>query len=248
MAEAKAGVVLGLSGGLESAILLAYAIREFGRENVFPLSFDYGQANMIELTYARKLCDFYNIELRLITLSRIFREDNTQDTLPKPVPSRNLNFLALLTAYAQMRNVAYMWICQNQDSEKATTYPDNRLVFFESLAATIFLGTNGEISLHMPFCHLNKAGLIEFAFILNAPLDLTQTCSQGKRPACGVCKSCKERLNAFTSAKFVDPLAYDIIHYESDTTANLFFVKQRIQAGRSLLDTDGTDLELHNVI
>ncbi len=46
-----------LSGGQDSTTCLYWAIKEFGRENVSSLSFDYGQRHRIELEAARKVSE-----------------------------------------------------------------------------------------------------------------------------------------------------------------------------------------------
>ena len=56
--EKKHGVVLSLSGGLDSSTLLLKCINEY--ENVVALSFDYGQKHKIELQKAKDLVHYLN--------------------------------------------------------------------------------------------------------------------------------------------------------------------------------------------
>ena len=46
--------------------------------------------------------------------------------------------------------------------------------------------------------------------ILGVPYDLTHTCYTGRRPACGECDACAERVAAFRACGAVDPLEYEI--------------------------------------
>ena len=62
------------SGGMDSSLCLALAVKEFGAENVLSLSFTYNQRHALELDRARKISDFFkvdHIELNLDCLSQI---------------------------------------------------------------------------------------------------------------------------------------------------------------------------------
>lgn len=50
------------SGGMDSSLCLASAIREFGSENILSLSFIYGQRHLSELKQAQKICSDWNVD------------------------------------------------------------------------------------------------------------------------------------------------------------------------------------------
>lgn len=50
------------SGGMDSSLCLALAIREFGPKNVLSLSFDYSQRHFLELQQAAKICAQWNVD------------------------------------------------------------------------------------------------------------------------------------------------------------------------------------------
>jgi 7-cyano-7-deazaguanine synthase len=62
------------SGGMDSSLCLALAVKEFGAEKVLSLSFTYNQRHALELDRAQKISDFFKVdhmELNLDCLSQI---------------------------------------------------------------------------------------------------------------------------------------------------------------------------------
>ncbi len=57
--------------------------------------------------------------------------------------------------------------------------------------------------------HLSKADIVRWGLEHGVPYELTHSCYQGRRPACGVCDTCQARLAAFAAAGAADPLAYE---------------------------------------
>lgn len=56
------------SGGMDSSICLAIAIKEFGKESVLSLSFFYGQRHSSELIQAKKICEAWKVDHHVISL------------------------------------------------------------------------------------------------------------------------------------------------------------------------------------
>jgi len=75
---------------------------------------------------------------------------------------------------------------------------------------SINLGTKDEtkIEIKMPLVHLQKSQIVQTALDLNVPLELTWSCYKNEDEACGVCDSCRLRLNGFKIAGVVDPIRY----------------------------------------
>lgn len=64
--------ICAVSGGMDSAVCLFHAIKEYGKENVVAASIYYGQKHDIELKKAREMCKHLNIELIELDLKPIF--------------------------------------------------------------------------------------------------------------------------------------------------------------------------------
>ena len=92
-------------------------------------------------------------------------------------------------------------------------YPDCTPEFIKSLEQTLQYATdNPNICIHTPLMWLTKAESIKLAKKNRALeyLHMTQTCYEGKSPACGVCPSCKLRIAGFKEAGIIDPIKYEI--------------------------------------
>jgi len=75
---------------------------------------------------------------------------------------------------------------------------------------SINLGTKDEtnIEIKMPLVHLKKSQIVQKALELQVPLSLTWSCYKNEDEACGVCDSCRLRLNGFKVAGVKDPINY----------------------------------------
>jgi 7-cyano-7-deazaguanine synthase len=89
-------------------------------------------------------------------------------------------------------------------------FPDARPEFLASMATTLSLGLDHPIAIAAPFLAWEKEDVIRRGVELGVPLELTLSCMQ---PApgpvhCGLCSKCRERRDAFRSARVADPAAY----------------------------------------
>jgi 7-cyano-7-deazaguanine synthase len=69
MRDKKAVVVH--SGGMDSSLCLALAMREFGTHNVHSLTFSYGQRHSSEIIQAQKICRDWRVHHRLVPLDSL---------------------------------------------------------------------------------------------------------------------------------------------------------------------------------
>jgi 7-cyano-7-deazaguanine synthase len=67
------------SGGMDSTICLALAIREFGKDQVLSLSFNYGQRHSQEFIQAKKICADWGVDHTLLSLECL--KEITQNAL-----------------------------------------------------------------------------------------------------------------------------------------------------------------------
>ena len=68
-----------------------------------------------------------------------------------------------------------------------------------------------KIEIRTPLVHLSKAQIVQEARKLNVPLEHTWSCYKEEKEACGVCDSCRLRLNGFRIAGVKDPISYKVL-------------------------------------
>ena len=125
------------------------------------------------------------------------------------VPFRNGIFLSMAAAIAEKEGAEVISIGVVQ--EDSSGYPDCREDYIKAMQNAINLGTKDEtnISIHMPLVHLLKSQIVEKSLELSVPLELTWSCYKNEDKACGVCDSCRLRLNGFKQAGELDPIVYE---------------------------------------
>ena len=124
------------------------------------------------------------------------------------VPFRNGIFLSIAGAIAEKEGAEVISI--GVVEEDSSGYPDCRENFIESIQKSINLGTKDEtfIEIAMPLVHLKKSQIVHAAINHKVPLELTWSCYQNEDEACGVCDSCRLRLQGFEQAGITDPIPY----------------------------------------
>ena len=97
--------------------------------------------------------------------------------------------------------------------EDSSGYPDCTDQFIQDITKAINQGTKEEtkIDIITPLVHLTKAQIVEEAIKLNVPLEHTLSCYKEEEVACGVCDSCRLRLNGFKIAGVKDPIPYKVL-------------------------------------
>ena len=214
-----------MSGGMDST-LVAYKMRALGYE-IIALHFNYGQRTVIkELEAFRAITDAlgtqerYEIDLDFFkTIGASALTDHSIDVPTEGiepgvpvtyVPFRNGIFLSIATAIAEKEGCEVMAI--GVVEEDSSGYPDCRDTFIKSFETSANLGTKDttHIRIEMPLVHLQKSQIVQEAYKLNVPLELTWSCYQSDDKACGVCDSCRLRLRGFELAGQKDPIAYAV--------------------------------------
>ena len=226
MAQPNIHAVVLLSGGLDSATVLAIARAE-GRE-VSAVSFDYGQRHRAELAAGVRVAASLGVA-RHVTVPldlRAFGGSALTDDIDVPkdalgaddvpvtyVPARNTVFLALAVAYAEARGAEEIWIGVN--AVDFSGYPDCRPEFLEAFRRVILTGTRsgvdrGEPRVIAPLLEMSKADIIRKGTALDVDYSLTLSCydpdEEGR--ACGHCDSCLLRKEGFAAAGVADPTRY----------------------------------------
>ena len=124
------------------------------------------------------------------------------------VPYRNGIFLSIAAAIAQKYDAQAMYI--GVVEEDSSGYPDCRESFISSIEESINLGLRDDSSLEIktPLIHLSKAEIVKKSLELGVKLEHTWSCYKNSDKACGVCDSCRLRLNGFSKAGSKDLIEY----------------------------------------
>ena len=222
MSNSKKAVCI-ISGGMDSA-LGAKIAKEEGYE-LIALHFNYGQrTEKKELESFRKISkkleciESYEIDLdffkqigasALTDSSLDVPTDGLEEGVPITyVPFRNGIFISIATALAEKHGAEALFI--GVVEEDSSGYPDCRDTYIRSMEESINLGTKDETKLliKMPLVHMQKSEIVSKSIELGVPLEDTWSCYQNENKACGVCDSCRLRLNGFEKAGVLDPIDY----------------------------------------
>ncbi len=219
--------VVVLSGGMDSCVCAALAVRDFGAANVAALHVSYGQRTEAREQQAfREICDRLAIARRLVVRNQVLDQIGgsalTDSKVAVPlageqigqqipityVPFRNAHFLSAAVSWAEVIGAQKIYIgAVEQDS---SGYPDCRPEYYEAFNRVIRAGTReGRIRVVTPLIAMRKAEIVALGLRLGAPFELTWSCYSGQTKACGVCESCVLRLRAFAAAGMADPIAYE---------------------------------------
>ena len=191
------------SGGIDSTTTLAIAEAE--GLDIYALSFDYGQRHKIELEYARKIAENFdlkkhlviNFDLREISGSALTSDievpinsqkagkqgSGEEKELNIPVtyvPARNTIFLSFALAWAESLNASEIFIGAN--AVDYSGYPDCRQEFINSyeemanLATKASVENNIKFKIRAPLIELTKAEIIRKGTELEVDYSLAWSC------------------------------------------------------------------------
>jgi 7-cyano-7-deazaguanine synthase len=228
MNRSERAVVL-LSGGLDSATVLAHAV-DLGLE-VYALSVDYGQQAQLELKAATRLSaslaiaqhKIVSIGLNQLGGSALVEDRPVPDAraakrthgIPETyVPARNTVMLSVALGWAEVLGAYRIFIGAN--ALDYSGYPDCRPEYLEAFNALARLavaeGSAGgrPVVVEAPLMHLTKAQIIARGLELGVDFAATISCYQPSPAglACGRCESCELRLKGFAENGSTDPAPY----------------------------------------
>jgi len=212
-----------MSGGMDST-LAAYMMKQDGYE-IIAVHFNYDQrTENKELWCFNELVQKLGVQEQYVLDLDFFKQlgasaltdknievptDGLEEGVPVTyVPFRNGIFLSMAAAIAEKEGAELITI--GVVEEDSSGYPDCREAYIEAMQKAINLGTKDEthIQIKMPLVHLKKSQIVSEAIKRNVPLELTWSCYKNEERACGVCDSCRLRLNGFKIAGVSDPIAY----------------------------------------
>lgn len=220
----KKSIVL-FSGGLDSTTALYWALSRY--EEVFALTFDYGQRHRIELSMARKIARKLGVMQKIlrVDLKQIGGSSLTDAKLSLPqyermeeieeglsstyVPFRNGIFLALAAAWAETKGIKEI-VCGFNVID-SPNYPDTRNQFVKAMEEAINQGTKASLSqekIHIiaPFLSMKKSEIIKKGLSLGSDYSFSISCYSGEEIPCQKCSSCVLRQKAWEEVGLQDPL------------------------------------------
>lgn len=204
------------SGGLDSTAALAVAIKRYSTEQVFALSFDYGQRHKVELKCAEAIARRLHVHHKTVSLDGLlhgsallydsevpeghYADDSMKATV---VNGRNLLFAAAAVSIVNEGDAVWFGVHAGDHP----IYPDCRPDFWDPLSGVVLKAYG--VQLTTPFLHVSKADVVKAGVNSDAPLELTWSCYKGDgNTHCGVCGTCVERKEAFELARVKDPTRY----------------------------------------
>lgn len=214
-----------LSGGLDSAVTLFFAVKK--GYDCSGLVFDYGQRHRKEILYSKRIAGYAGSKVRIVKLDLAWKGSSLLDTMaPIPVdrdikkimsgipttyvPARNTIFLALAASFAEAIGAQRIFIGAHY--EDSSGYPDCRKDYLETFARAIRLGTKagneGRLALEFPLIDKKKSQIIKLGASLGVPFQFTWSCYSGGNRPCLRCDSCILRAKGFKEAGIKDPLIY----------------------------------------
>ena len=212
----KAVVVL--SGGQDSALCLALAVRKYGASEVAAITFAYGQRHAVETKYARRLAKRFGIAAHKVVKFGFYRDlttnalfdptmrisvgkdgrRKTKDAMTPPntlVEGRNAFFLMAAAVWAKTLGATVLYTGVSQTDYSG--YPDCREAFVRAQAKAIRLALDRPIRIVTPFMHMTKRdewALADKLGIFDVIANETVTCYNGiPGKGCGKCPACKLR-------------------------------------------------------
>lgn len=206
----KKSIIL-LSSGLDSAVSLGLFKKELNIR--LALTFDYAQrAAQSEIEASKKLCDFFEIEQKVIKINWL--KDITKTSLlsedkeiPMPdsadiddieksqksaqsvwIPNRNALFLNIAASFADAQNFTHIIFGANK--EEGATFPDNTQEFVDSINKTFKYSTLQKPVVVAPLINFDKTEIVKKALQADFPFSLIRSCYFSQEKHCGKCESC----------------------------------------------------------
>ena len=218
--------VILISGGVDSVTLLHHIIKNLKYEQIFCLSFDYGQRHSQEIDYAKKNANKFSqvFEHEILDISfmgefligstslvkggeQVPSLKDIKLNLDQPityVPNRNMMMLSIAASYAETKSCYELfYAAQAQDFYG---YWDCTREFLCKMNETLSLNRRQPVVVKAPFVDLAKGDIIANGLKLGVNYIDTWTCYRGGAKPCLECPSCVERLKAFESNNCQDPL------------------------------------------
>lgn len=230
LTKMKNKIIVTLSGGMDSAVLLYKAAEEF--KEVHTITFDYGQRHSRELVAAEKQLlnaklDYPNVTFTNKVLDVKYIKDIadtsslTNNEIETPnvnevmgeaqprsyVPYRNLMFLSILLSYAEKMQAEEVWYGA-AEADSLAGYWDGSVQFVDRLNKICMLNRDVTIRVKAPLLEMSKKEIVLKGVELGVNYTDTYTCYSGEYPCDAESASSSLRLKGFIESGYCDPLKY----------------------------------------
>jgi len=223
--EKQKAIVL-LSGGLDSATALYYAVSK--GYDCRCLIFDYGQRHKKEIESAKEIAKSCGAAYEIIKFDLPWKGSALLDTRIKVpehnnpitlklnnripvtyVPARNTIFLSFAVSCAEAIGASAVFIGAN--AVDFSGYPDCRPEYYRVFDKLVRHGTKAgaekkKIRIFTPLIYKTKSEIIKLGTKLGVPYEYTWSCYAGGNRPCLKCDSCVFRGKGFKEAGIKDPL------------------------------------------
>lgn len=219
------------SGGMDSSLCLALAIRKFGCQNVLSLSFNYNQRHSSEMLQAIKICRDWEVEhvilsigcLKEITdnslVNRALKIEHKESAPPNTLVIGRNGLMARLGAiHAHHLGASFIYMGVIEAEEWNSGYRDcsRRYMDLKQEILRIDLA-DPAFEIVTPLVHMSKLETLELGKelgILDYLLSETITCYEGiSREGCRLCPACQlrnEGVRLFSAKYPMIQLPYDV--------------------------------------
>lgn len=195
--EDNKAVVLS-SGGLDSLVVLKYAIERFGAKNVITLDAFYDQNHLIEMSCSKRIAEHFGVRRVTIDISSIFQYSDSamlkkngdkiihksyyeqiygpngtraKKTVSTYCPNRNSILIQSAGAIALSFGARYVLIGAHADDAAGNAYKDCTRSFFEASKKALEEGTDPEVTLLDPIIDCSKTENVTIGLALGLTED-----------------------------------------------------------------------------
>ncbi len=201
------------SGGMDSSICLAIAVKDFGAENVLSVSFSYEQRHSIELQRAEEICTHFKVDHVVIDLSCLSQvttsallnksqkiEHNAGEAPNTLVMGRNGLMARVAAIHAQSLGAKCIYMGVMEIEEANSGYRDCSRTYMDLIQSALRIDfADALFQIRTPLVAMTKKETMEFGYhlgVLEYLLETTITCYEGiEKEGCLKCPACKLRNN-----------------------------------------------------
>lgn len=204
-------VIVCHSGGMDSSLCLAWAVKKYGAEKVLALHFNYGQRHCNELIQAKKICEHFQVDehtlsldfYKQITSNALMDKNAIIEQVDKQAPNtlvvgRNGLMVRIAAIFGTQCGAALVYVGVIEVESANSGYRDCTRAYMDKLQEILRLDLdNPNFKIKTPLVLMTKAQTMQFAFELgelNYLLENTITCYKGiAKVGCNACPACDLR-------------------------------------------------------
>ncbi len=196
----KDGVVIGISGGVDSAVCTALAVLSLGNKKVFGLILPERETAPESIRYAKKIAEMFGIEYKIVDITSVLRKVGIYKLVPPGFFPYSIKKKYTLKRFKKLKDKyknIYIAFQKEKGEElnkiRAYTRAKNRvrmiyLYFYADLLNFAVLGTLNKVEVAlgfyvrhgdgasdiMPIAHLLKSEVVKIAEYLKIPSEIIQ--------------------------------------------------------------------------